>query len=140
MARRIVPRVRQPDPITVPRWALSVKYALLALIGLVAGWKGTETLRLATSADWVRGWALLLFVFSMTCAVLSLRHRWEAIERWVCIGVVALLVSFAVAVGIRAFVGGDNAVWTFAVILLALTWFPTVRMIRLLWRTGIPNG
>lgn len=125
-------------PIVVPRWTLSIKYVLLAMIGLAAGWKGSSTLLIQTSEDYVRLWALGLTFFGLVSAFLSLRTRWERWERISSIGVVALLWSYVIAIGVRA-LDGYSGVLTFAACLLALSWFPTFRCFMLLRRAGIPQ-
>ena len=132
MTRR--PRVEQA-PILVARWELAVKYLLLAAVGLAAGWRGSETLSMASSDDGVRLWALLFTFAALVCAISSLRMQWEPVETWASVPCFALLASFAASAFSRA--DGDHGATAFAFILLALCWIPGVRMTHLLSRLGL---
>lgn len=120
------------DPIHVPRWLVTLKYAAFAILGLLSFVGGIPSLTLATFDTYTAYWSLGLIACSLVAAVLSFRKGWEPGEKWFALIVTGLLMSWAVAAIWRAAVEGDieRVAGSFAV--LVISGLPGVRAFGLI--------
>lgn len=120
------------DPIYIPRWVLTVKYALFAVLGVFAIILGLPTLDLTTFDGYTGIWGVWVTLTSIVAGFGSLSRTLEPYERW---GSTAL-VSFLIVYTIFAFALGRG---TGAFIVLIITLLPGFRSVHLLTRTGLPK-
>lgn len=123
------------DPIHVPRWMLTGKYAAFVVLGILSFIGGIPSLTLATFDTYTAYWSLGLTAASFVAMIASFRKAWEPGEKWFALIVAGLLMSWAGAAIWRAAVEGDisRVAGSFAV--LIVSFLPAVRAFGLL-RSG----
>jgi hypothetical protein len=115
-------------PILLPRWVLTVKYAIFAVLGGSTAFTGVFDF---SSAGLVRWFCLAVMLAALTAVVASGSDRLEAIERWAC-AVVVVGMAGAIASAIVAAHGPVSI--ALVVILILLTLLATGRLVILLSR------
>lgn len=120
--------------LVIPRWLLTIKYALFALYGVVTAIAGVPTIAESVDAAYAFGWSILLVIVSSLAAFGSISERWEALEKWASVGLVALLSTLLV--GAIQLVGlGDLNRAGFSVLVLIVTLLPGLRAAALIVAT-----
>lgn len=128
------------ERVVVPRWMLTLKYALFTVLGVCGAIAGIPTLSLTTWDGYTTFWGAGLAIAAGIAAAASYRARWEPVERWASLCTASLLITYAAGAFILAFGEGHVGRMTFAIGLLIVTLFPSVRAGQLLLKTGIPRG
>lgn len=123
-------------PLIIPRWTLTVKYVLFAVLGAMVAWAGLPTLGQATSKGYLSIWAALVMISSIVSAAASVTARAEKWERWSCTSLVAWLVVYLGASFTAALNDPTLGRWSGFVIVLIVTLLPATRATSLLLRTG----
>lgn len=120
------------DPIHVPRWMLTLKYAAFVVLGILSFIGGIPSLTLATFDTYTAYWSIGLVVCSVIAAVLSFRKAWEPREKWFALLVAGLLLTWAGAAIWRASSEGDITRVAGAFAVLIISFLPAVRAFGLL--------
>lgn len=127
-------------PLTVPRYVLTVKYAMFALLGIAVGTATAPTSFDAITPDWYTPvWGVALTASALVSVVASLKEEREPIERWSVSLIACLLIGYAFA-PIALVLGGDTDRLAYSVVALTVAMVPTARAIQLLKRTGIKKN
>jgi hypothetical protein len=128
---------RDNPPIIVPRFLLTAKYLLLAVLGLSVFIATSPSLNL-TGGDYLSPiWGALMVIASLVAAVGSVSIETEALERWSSSAVVILLIVYAFSPVAIILTTGDADRLAYSVTALALTGVPSARAWYLLRRTGL---
>lgn len=125
--------------LVIPRWLLTVKYALFAVFGVVALIAGAPSLSVTAGAIYAFYWAIALVIAAVVAFIASLYEskRAEAVEKWAAVALVALLS--ANLAGAISLVGlGDLNRAAFSVLILLVTLLPAARAVALIVAT--PRG
>lgn len=108
------------EPIAVPRWALSLKYALFIVVGLVAFIVGVPTLDITTFYGYTPVWSGFVAIGGILAFIGSLRPSWGIFE---AVGA-SIVVAFLVVLIAALVVHGSLSV---AILLLVVCIIPAVR-------------
>ena len=124
--------------LAVPRWIVSTLYFLFAALGVAALIIGVPTIELTTPEGWVGIWGVVVTATATVCALTSLRERFEVIERWAALLLVAFLDSYTIWAWVLVSYGGQQAVnrGAFAIVLTIMAFIPTIRLAYMLARVG----
>lgn len=131
------------EPITIPRWALSLKYLGFVALGVATSFAGVPSLQEATWRAYTIYWAAALTVVAVFAALGSLRAEWEAIEKWGAVGISSILSAYtfaSIVITSHMFETGDPGApgrVAFTIILGIINMLPIGRSISLLRRTGM---
>lgn len=127
------------DPIFVPRWMLTAKYLILALLGVAVGLATAPSLveSLGHGLSTVWGFGIALAALVAAYGSLSSEPHHEFIERWSVAALAILLLVYAFSPVFIIFTEGDMDRVVYSVTALGLSGLPTVRAIYLLRRTGL---
>lgn len=124
-------------PIIVPRWMLTVKYAILVLLGVAISIATSPSLE-AALGDWLTPfWGYGISLSAIVAAIGSANFAWEALERWASSALAILLLVYAFSPVWIILTEGDHDRLAYSVTALALSVIPTARAIYLLRRTGL---
>lgn len=124
------------SPIPIPRWMLTLKYVMLALLGLTAIIAGLPAVHQLTDwDDYTAVWGLLVFASGSTAAWASWSPRHETAERWSGLALVSVLGGYAG--GIAVWAVPEPGRWALLVLVLTITMVPTARVIYLISRSGV---
>jgi FtsH-binding integral membrane protein len=127
-------------PLTVPRYVLTVKYALFIALGAAVGTASAPSSFEAITPDWYTPiWGALLALSALLALIGSLRESREALERWSVSAVASLLIGYAFA-PIVLVLAGDSDRLAYSVVALTVAMVPVARAIQLLKRTGIKKN
>ena len=128
------------SPIIVPRWMLTAKYLLLAILGVAVMYATSPSLEI-TGGDLLSPiWGALMMVASLVAAVGSVSPQSEVLERWSSSVVAILLVVYAFSPLLIILTTGDADRLAYSVTALALSGIPTARAWYLLKRTGLKKS
>jgi hypothetical protein len=129
------PVISWGNKLLIPRWFVTIMYALFIPIGVTVFLASSPSLDLTTGAGYTALWAMILGATGLCAAIASLSPTWEVLERWSALILSALLIGYAFA-PIQLVIHGDTDKAAFSVISLVLA-FPVVsQTIRLITRTG----
>jgi len=123
----------------VPRWLLTMLYAVMVLIGIFIALLYSPTFTEHTSDALTTVWGALMALSAGISALASLGDRGESLERWSVMLLSALLLAFAF-IPIRLAVLGDLDVATYSCIAFALSLIPSARCVSLIITTGRPHS
>lgn len=125
------------EPITIPRWALVVKYAFFVLLGMAVLWASSPAVD-EVSPDWLTPiWGLGISTTAAAALVGSLTPRLEKIEMIGVTLLAALFVVFAIAPVVLVIQGdADRAVYS--VIAAAFSVLTILRSLQLFREGGRP--
>lgn len=127
------------EPITIPRWLLTIKYTLFVFVGVTVLWASSPSVD-EVSPNWLTPvWAGGITLTATIALVGSLAERFEPLERWSCAVLASLFIVFAVA-PISLVLQGDADRAVYSVIALGFACIPTFRTAQLLRRTGMTHG
>jgi hypothetical protein len=123
------------EPIGIPRWAVSLKYFLFAIVGAVSYFVGQPSLDLTTFSGYTPVWSAFVCAGGLIGFFGSLRPRWAALE---AIGAV-ITVAFLSVLVLSFFIRGSLAV---GILLTIVTVLPGTRAGFLVtrWVRKIPPG
>ena len=122
-------------PISFPRWMLTGKYALFALLGIIGFFNGVPSLDIVAGTYYTLHWAIALTAFAIAALIGSLSPKFETLEKIAGVGIVAVLATYIVSALILLSLGFiDRA--AFAVVLLIVTLLPATRAYALLRKRG----
>lgn len=127
------------DPIFVPRWMLTAKYFILALLGLAVAIATAPSLveSLGHGLSTIWGFGIALSALVAAYGSLSSDARHEFIERWSGSALVVLLLVYAFSPVWIIFTEGDLDRVVYSVTALGLSGLPLLRALYLLRRTGL---
>lgn len=129
--------IRDRPPLTVPRYLLSVKYAMFIALGVAVGVSTTNSAFSHLTPGWYTpAWGLALSIAAMLALMGSIRARWEVLERWSTMVLTSLLLGFAIA-PIILVLQGDFDRLAGSVVALTVAIAPAARAAQLLRRTGL---
>lgn len=128
------PRFR--PPFLVPQWFLTLKYAIISLIGLGAALATSPSLDLTIGDPLTTGWGFLVFLVGML-AVVGSRLKSEVVERWTASTLFVLLVIYAFSPVLIILTEGDTDRLTYSLTALGLSMLVGLRTWDLLSRTGL---
>ena len=132
-------REHQREPIIIPRWVLTVKYAVFILLGVTVFIASSPAVDEVTP-DWLTPiWGIGISVSAVIALVGSLTQRLEVLERWACAVLASLFLVFALA-PIVLVIQGDEDRAMYSVIALGFALLPIARAAQLLSRTGMQHG
>lgn len=118
-------------PISFPRWMLTGKYALFALLGIVGFFSGIPSLDIVAGTYYTFHWAIALTAFAIAALIGSLSPKFETLEKIAGVGIVAVLATYIISALILLSLGfGSRA--AFAVVLLIVTLLSATRAYALL--------
>lgn len=122
--------------LVIPRWLLTVKYALFAVYGVVAAIAGAPSLYAIAGETYAFYWAIALTISALfaTGASLNETKRSEAVEKWSAVAVVALM-SANLFGAISLVSVGDLSRAAFSVLILLVTLLPAARAAALIVAT-----
>ena len=126
--------LNQP-PIYVPRWMLTLKWFMLALVGFAGILAGIPTFRMIPSWEgYTAVWSVGLFVSAGLAGACSMNVRFSTAEKWFGLLAVALLWGYTSGTLITA--GWDFGRLASVVIMLTVTMVPTARVGYLITLSG----
>lgn len=128
------PRFR--PPFLVPQWFLTLKYAIISLIGLGAALATSPSLDLTIGDPLTTVWGFLVFLVGML-AVVGSRLKSEVVERWTASTLFVLLVIYAFSPVLIILTEGDTDRLTYSLTALGLSMLVGLRTWDLLSRTGL---
>jgi hypothetical protein len=112
--------------LVIPRWLLTVKYALFALYGVVTAIAGVPTIAESVDTVYAFIWSVVFTVVAALAAFGSISEKYECLEKWAAVSMVALLSSLLV--GAIELVGlGDLNRAGFTILVLIVTLLPGAR-------------
>ena len=119
--------------LVIPRWLLTIKYALFALFGIAAIIAGAPSLYATVGALYAFYWAIGLTIASIVACVSSLfeSDRAETVEKWAAVAIVAFLSANVAGAITLVGLGEGNRV-AFSVLLLIVTLLPAARAVALM--------
>ena len=123
------------NAILVPRWLLTVKYALFAVLGVTVFWTTAPAFVIVTGREYASWWAVALTIVAIVCLVTSLRPQWEPVETWAVSILTCLLAAYAAAPVALALAGDENRA-AFSIIVITVTMLPALRAFALLRKVG----
>jgi len=124
-------------PIYIPRWVLTVKYALFIVLGLAVLWTTAPSLQVVTGDPYTQGWSGCVIV-AATCALVgSTQKKLERLEKWSAAGLACLFIVYALS-PIILVLQGDADRAAYSVVALIVSLLPTARALQLLNRPS--NG
>lgn len=127
-------------PLTVPRYVLTVKYALFIALGVAVGTASAPSSFREITPDWYTPiWGVLLSLSALLALLGSLKEPGEALERWAASAVSCLLIGYAFA-PIALVLEGDTDRLAYSVVALTVAMVPTARAIQLLKLTGMKKN
>jgi len=124
-----------PVMLHIPRWLLTLMYAVTALIGVIIYLLYVPSLHGHMPGVLSSIWGLMLAVSSVISAIASLGARGETVERWTCMLVSSLLFAFAL-VPFRLILHGNLSVAVYSAIAFYLSLVPSARCVSLIVKTG----
>lgn len=126
----------QRTPLTVPRYVLTVKYALFIALGIAVGTASTPSSFEALTPDWYTPiWGAALSIAAFLALLGGLKESREPLERWSVSTVACLLIGYATA-PIALVLAGDTNRLAYSIVALTVALAPAARAIQLLRRTG----
>jgi len=124
------------EPIPVPRWLFTTKYAIFILVGVAVVWASSPAVD-EISPDWLTPiWGMGIIASAAFALVGSLRERFEPLERVAVVVLAALFVVFAIAPVVLV-LQGDRDRTLYSVIALGFSLLPILRSVQLLRTTGL---
>lgn len=120
--------------LVIPRWLLTVKYALFALYGVIAAVAGAPTLDKSINSAYAFGWSIVLAVAALIAVYGSVSERYEVFEKWAGVAIVGLMSTILVG-AIQLVNLGDINRAGFSVLLFMVTLLPASRAAALILKT-----
>jgi len=134
-------RTHLRQTIHIPRWLLTLIYALSVPLAAAIIWATSPTLEEITRPiEWLTPvWAAVMGISGALSALGSLRATWEVLERWASFALSLLLVFYAFSPLWLVLQGdADRAVYSMtALMIVVMPWWRTLGLLR---RTGIKVG
>lgn len=128
------PRFR--PPFLIPQWFLTLKYAVISLIGLGAALASSPSLDLTIGDPLTTAWGFVVFLVGVL-AVIGSRLRTEVLERWTASLLFVLLVVYAFSPVLIILTEGDTDRLTYSLTAFGLSMLVGLRTWDLLSRTGL---
>lgn len=123
------------EPITIPRWLITLKYFLFIVTGTLAFFTGVPSLELTTFAGYEPIWSLFVGIGAIVAFAGSLEPKTRLMEVAGAATVVAFLTVLIISFNIR----GSFAT---ALLLTMVAMLPTTRAAAIMrrWMRGLPEG
>lgn len=120
----------------IPRWALTLFYGLLSLLGAVAVINGIPTLDFTTGPTYVVVWAFLLFLASGTCGAASIHDSRKTAEKWAGIFLVGLLSIYLISAVVVLLLHPSAGRGVAVILVLIISILPALRVTALILGKG----
>lgn len=122
--------------IIIPRWALTLFYSLLSLLGAIAALNGIPTLDFTAGPTYVVVWSSLLFVSAGICAAASIHAHRAVIEKWAGMFLVGLLTIYLASVIIVLIANPSTGRGVGVIVVAIITLLPALRVTSLIFGKG----
>lgn len=119
--------------LVIPKWLLTVKYALFVLFAIITGFAGAPSLGDTAGDQYAFVWSIALVLSAFTACVASGfdTNRAEQVEKWAAVALVALLSAYLTgAISLVSF--GHLSRAATSVLLLIVTLLPAARATALI--------
>lgn len=123
------------EPVFIPRWALVIQYAFFVLLGAAINIATSPSFSIIAPGSWSSIWAVGIQLSAIGALIGSIKPKWEPLERWAALLLVALLFGYAFA-PIELLLRGDATRTTYSAMALILSILPTARVASLVFRAG----
>lgn len=107
---------RLREPIVIPRWVLTVKYAFFLILAAATGVRGLVTLDLTTPAGYTPIWCIAVAGGALIALPASVVSAWEHAEKWAA----AWIAGWLSVVAVNAMFTGSGAGWLFVALVTCL--------------------
>lgn len=123
------------DPLVIPRFVLTLKYAAFVVLGVLGLVAGVTSLQLTTFDGYTFVWSSGIVLSAAAATWASVRSRWEPTEKWAAVILTGWMAAWSIAALVRIAIFGEGSA-TGAFALFMLTFLPGARAIRLLKQSG----
>lgn len=106
---------RLREPITIPRWVLTVKYAFFLVLAGATAVRGSATLDLTTPAGYTPIWCAAVAAGALVALPSSIVRAWEAAEKWAAVWIAGWLSVVAVGAALA-----EGSGWLYATLVALL--------------------
>lgn len=126
------------EPLVIPRWMLSAKYAFFAILGLLAAIAGIPSFDITTFSGYTTPWSAGIVIAASFAFYASLEQSRERhMEKWSVIALVSLLGAYLVAAWIPTIAEFNLGRVIFCWLVTGILMLPTVRAGSLLRKYGL---